>query len=401
MLRRPGILALAAAVLTVSSPRAAAPQSRWLSGYIQTVPLFSSSTVLADASVSNFNRLRLTVEPTLGPFDLEVAYEHAATLRQSGDTVGLGLGGLSGVPSGGEWFDLQRTVTGGATDRVHWLHRFDRLNVSWSPTSAMELSIGRQAVSWGTTLFLTPADPFVPFSPIDPFRVFRGGVDAARLRIYPGPLSEIDIVFRPTRTLAGEEVTLLARGLTTVSNWELSGWGGSLYGDAAGAIGLAGSIGAWAVRAEAVVRGYDGTVVGRGTLGVDRNWVVAGRDVGVVVEYQRDGRAAATPDGFESILESYEFARGEYQLFGRDELAMTLTYQVHPLWSLSGLALVNLNDASVIVAPGFSYSASNNATFAGGVYVGRGATDAPEGQLLASEYGLVGVTGYLSLTWFF
>ena len=401
MLRRPGILALAAAVLTVSSPRAAAPQSRWLSGYIQTVPLFSSSTVLADASVSNFNRLRLTVEPTLGPFDLEVAYEHAATLRQSSDTVGLGLGGLSGVPSGGEWFDLQRTVTGGATDRVHWLHRFDRLNVSWSPTSAMELSIGRQAVSWGTTLFLTPADPFVPFSPIDPFRVFRGGVDAARLRIYPGPLSEIDIVFRPTRTLAGEEVTLLARGLTTVSNWELSGWGGSLYGDAAGAIGLAGSIGAWAVRAEAVVRGYDGTVVGRGTLGVDRNWVVAGRDVGVVVEYQRDGRAAATPDGFESILESYEFARGEYQLFGRDELAMTLTWQAHPLLSLSGLALVNLNDGSVIVAPGFSYSASNNATFAGGVYVGRGATDAPEGQLLASEYGLVGVTGYLSLTWFF
>ena len=401
MIVRPAwAVALTVVALTVS-PGAADAQSSWVTGYVQTVPLFSSSTVLADASVSNFNRLRLTVEPTLGPFDLEVAYEHAATLRQSSDAVGLGLGGLSGVPGGGEWFDLQRTVAGGATDRVHWLHRFDRLNVSWSPTSAMELSIGRQAVSWGTTLFLTPADPFVPFSPTDPFRVFRGGVDAARLRIYPGPLSEIDVVFRPTRTLAGEEVTLLARGLTTVSNWELSGWGGSLYGDVAGAIGLAGGIGAWAVRAEAVVRDYDGTVVGRGTLGVDRNWVVAGRDVGVVVEYQRDGRAAATPDRCESILESYEFARGEYQVFGRDEMAMTLTWQAHPLLSLSGLTLLNLNDGSVIAAPGFSYSVSNNASFAGGVYVGRGATDAPEGQLLASEYGLVGVTGYLSLTWFF
>ena len=394
-----------AAVLTLValavSPGAAGAQTSWVTGYLQTVPLFSSSTILADASLSNFNRLRLAVEPTLGPFDLEVAYEHVATFRQSGELAGFGLGGLSGVPGGGEWFDLQRTVTGGATDRVHWQHRFDRLNVSWSPFNAMELSIGRQAVSWGTTLFLTPADPFVPFSPTDPFRVFRGGVDAARLRIYPGPLSEIDVVFRPTRTLAGEEVTLLARGLTTVRNWELSGWGGTLYGDVAGAVGLAGGIGAWAVRAEAVVRDYDGAVVGRGTLGVDRNWVVAGRDMGIVLEYQRDGRAGASPDRIESMLESNEFARGEFQVFGRDEMAMTLTWQAHPLLSLSGLALWNLNDRSIIIAPGFSYSVSNSATFAGGVFVGQGATDAPEGQLLASEYGLVGVTGYLSLTWFF
>ena len=119
------------------------------------------------------------------------------------------------------------------------------------------------------------------------------------------------------------------------------------------------------------------------------------------MEYQRDGRAAATPDRFEPILESNEFARGEYQGFGRDEMAMTITWEAHPLLSLSGLALWNLNDRSVIIAPGFSYSASDNTTFAGGVYVGRGATDAPEDQLLASEYGLVGVTGYLSLTWFF
>ncbi|MYD72348.1 MAG: hypothetical protein F4W89_16635 [Acidobacteria bacterium] len=392
--------ALTVVALTVS-PGPADAQTNWLSGYLQTVPLFSSSTILADAAVSNFNRLRLTVEPSVGPFDLEVAYEHAATFRQSAGEASLGLGGLSGVPGGGEWFDLQRTVTGDPTERVHWLHRFDRLNVSWSPSSTVELSVGRQAVSWGTTLFLTPADPFVPFSPTDPFRVFRGGVDAARLRMYPGPLSEIDVVFRPTRTLAGEEVTLLARGLTTVLNWELSGWGGTLYGHAAGAVGLAGGLGAWAVRAEGVVRDYDGTVVGRGTVGIDRNWVVSGRNLGIVMEYQRDGRAAATPDRFEPILESNEFARGEYQVFGRDEMAMTITWEAHPLLSLSGLALWNLNDRSVIIAPGFSYSASDNTTFAGGVYVGRGATDAPEDQLLASEYGLVGVTGYLSLTWFF
>ena len=47
-----------------------------------------------------------------------------------------------------------------------------------------DLIVGRQPVSWATTLFLTPADPFSPFDPADPFREYRGGVDAARLRVY-------------------------------------------------------------------------------------------------------------------------------------------------------------------------------------------------------------------------
>ena len=99
---------------------------------------------------------------------------------------------MGAIPGGGEWFDLQGTAV--EQDHFHWQHRLDRLNVAWQPNETVELSFGRQAVSWGTTLFLTPADPFIPFSPADPFRVYRGGIDAARARIYPSPLSEIDVV---------------------------------------------------------------------------------------------------------------------------------------------------------------------------------------------------------------
>ena len=96
---------------------------------------------------------------------------------------------------------MQHTITRTEEEHVLWQHRFDRLNVGFSPSQAMDLTLGRQAVSWGTTLFLTPADPFLPFSPSDPFRQFRGGGDAARLRLYPGPLSALDVVVRvlPTR----------------------------------------------------------------------------------------------------------------------------------------------------------------------------------------------------------
>ena len=176
-------------------------QSRWLTGYLQTVPLFSGATDLSDSSVTEFSRFRISTEPSLGPLSVEVAYEHGLTLRQrtAGDGLGLGV-----IPSGGEWLDLAWTVA--ETEHVRWRHRFDRLNVAWSPTRSIDLSAGRQAVSWGTTLFLTPADPFLPFSPADPFRQFRGGVDAARVRIYPSPLSQIDLVVRPSQTEVGEEV---------------------------------------------------------------------------------------------------------------------------------------------------------------------------------------------------
>ena len=277
----------------------------------------------------------------------------------------------------------------------------DRLNIGFSPADAVDFTVGRQAVSWGTTLFLTPADPFMPFSPSDPFRQFRGGVDAARMRLYPGPLSAVDLVVRVTDTPMGEEVTALGRGLTTWRNWELSAWAGTLYGDAAGAVGAAGGIGAWAVRAEVVVREIRGRVIGRGTIGLDRNLRLGGRDLFVVLEYQRDGLAASGPDGYLELLLKPEFLRGELQTLGRDEAVAQVGYQLHPLWNVSGLAMWNMTDGSVLVAPGVGYTAGDETTIAGGVYFGFGADTVTAARPLPSEFGLSGQTGYLSISFFF
>lgn len=378
---------------------AAAPvsaQPGWLTGYLQTVPLFSGSTPLSDSSVTEFSRFRLSTRPVLGPLDFEVAYEHALTLRQRGAGDGFSLGA---VPSGGEWLDLDWTVT--EKEHVRWRHRFDRLNVGWSPTATLQVSAGRQAVSWGTTLYLTPADPFLPFSPADPFRLFRGGVDAARVRIYPTPLSQVDLVVRPSQTAAGDEVTALGRGLATWHNWELSGWGGSLYGDATIAFGAAGGLGSWAVRSEGTLRQIDGAVVFRGAVGFDRLLQMGGRDLSVGFEYQRDNLAAASPSEYLRVVLSEPFRRGEFQVLGRDETVVFAAYQLHPLVGLSGLWLWNLNDRSALLAPSVSYSAGDEVSVSGGVYVGVGASTVTLDRPLASEYGLSGTTGFASISWFF
>ena len=389
-------LALVGTCLTALGAVPAQAQSSWLTGYLQGVPLFSGATDFSDSNLTGFGRFRLSTRPVLASVSFEVAYEHALTLQQRGTGDGLGLGV---VPSGGEWLDLDWTVA--EEEHVRWRHRFDRLNVAWSPTRSMDVSAGRQAVSWGTTLFLTPADPFLPFSPADPFRQFRGGVDAARVRIYPSPLSQIDLVVRPSRTDVGEEVTALGRGLATWKNWELSAWGGSLYGDVAGAFGAVGALGVWAVRGEGVVREIDGSVVFRGTVGLDRILQVRGRDLFLIVEYQRDNLAAADASEYLALVLSNAFRRGEFQVLGRDEAVFQASYQVHPLWSVAGLWLWNLNDRSALLAPSFAYSAGDEVALTGGVFFGVGDSAVTAERPLPSEYGVSGTTGYASLSWFF
>lgn len=371
-------------------------QTKPVTFYYQNVPLWSEASELSAGGFSDFNRFRVMTDPVFGDFSFRLAYEQVATFRVN-DTEGVFVGQ---VPSGGEWLELQWTIQD--EEHLSWEHRFDRLQVDWSPTTALELSVGRQTVSWATTLFLTPADPFSPFNPADPFREFRAGVDAARVRVYPGPFSEIDIVVRPTEhDIVGDELTTLGRGLTTWKGWEISGWGGSLYGDVTGAFGAAGSLGSWAVRGEGVLRDVSGDAVFRGTLGVDHQFRPYDRDLYLVVEYQHDGLGAASEEDYGALFETDPFLRGELQVLGRDETAVQASYQIHPLWSLAALGLWNLRDGSFLLSPSFAYSLSNEASATGGVFFGFGDEAVTPATPLPSEYGAIGITAYVSLSVFF
>ena len=400
--RRAALLAAAIPALA-AVPEAGAGARPGLSGSIRSVAALSTPSASRPADATVLNRLRLEAAPEIGPLSFEIAWELAVTFSRRGsdapsdlrDTAG---GGRAGTESG-DWLDLQWAGTDSA--HVSTEHRFDRLHVDSSANENLELTIGRQAVSWGTTLFLTPADPFVPFHPADRFREYRRGIDALRLRYYPGPLSEIDLVVRPSRLEGREELTALARGLATFRNWEISAWAGSLYGDASAAAGAAGAIGEWAVRFEAVARGGGDRPVGRAAVGIDRAFTLAWGDLGLLVEYQRDGLGVTERGDLARIFDSREYRRGELQVFGRDEAALRVSFQPDPRWDLSAIALFNLNESSALVAPGFSWSPSDEATVEGGVYFdvgGRAAADSDPDGAADDEPGLA---GFLSLTWHF
>ncbi|KPK63453.1 MAG: hypothetical protein AMS21_06695, partial [Gemmatimonas sp. SG8_38_2] len=304
-------------LLAATSSTAQLPTIR---GYYQNVPLWSDSAAFTNGGLSDFSRLRFMTEPSIGRFSVQIAYEQFLSLSQRPrQALNAALGSL--LPSGGEWLDLQWMIK--ETDHVTWGHRFDRLNIRWQPNQLLDVTVGRQAVSWATTLLLTPADPFSPFNPSDPFRKYRAGVDAARVQVYTGPLTDFDIVARPTKnnTLSGtaaveeiEELTVLGRGRTVWNTWEVSGWLGMIYDEPGMAVGAAGSVGAFALRGEATLREEEDDIVLRATVDIDRLFALLGRDLYVVLEYQHDGFGASSPDQYTDIVASAPFARGELQV---------------------------------------------------------------------------------------
>ena len=380
----------------VAAPGAA--QSAVFSGYDLDVFGVGGRSPFGAGGLSDYERLRLMLTPAIGALRGEAAYEQLLLYQQRPGSAFAALA-PGAAPVSGDWLDLDWTIL--RRGAVQWRQRFDRLNAALAG-GPFELRIGRQAVSWATTLLLTPADPFAPFDPSDPFREYRGGVDAARLQVYPGAFSALDLVVRPSRAPRDRSLTAALRGKATLGGLDLSAWGGVVYGDPAAALGATGTVAGAAWRMEVSLR-EDSTraAVLRTAVGLDRRWSVFGRDLYALVEYQRDGYGARDAAGLGAVLLSRPFQRGELQVLGRDVVAGRLEYQAHPLVAAELLVLWDAGDGSAIAGPAVTVSASNDLAVRAGAFLpagrsGLGAFGAP-----ASEFGVAPSFSYASVSLFF
>ena len=368
------------------------------SAYYFNAASAAGSSPVRDASVSDFQRMRLMWAPDIGPLSFDIAYEQALTLSSTGE---LDRGSAFLAPQARvNWWTLEWMLDEG--DHFSWRHRFDRLSFTLPLGGATETTVGRQVISWASTLIFTPADPFTPFEPADPFREYRAGVDAFRFQVYPGAFSEIDIVVRPVTTLDGDQIMALARGKMNWRGWDLGAWGGVLYDELAAAIDAVGAFGPWAVRSEVSVRSEADDVAIRSTVGIDRRFSVGRRDLYVIAEYQHDGFGAASSDQLFDVVQSDPFQRGELQVLSRDVAALQASYQIHPLWGIDLLTLTSLVDGSFLLSGGATWSVGSNSTLRGGFFLGFGDdTIDPETGVLGSEFGAQPNVGYVSLSHFF
>jgi len=403
MTRRALLGALLFAALPLGAVRAQVPEFR---AFYLDVWVGSDQGPFTDAALTGAQQLRLMTSPVYGRWAFDVAYEQALTLR-SDSAVGI-LAPGTGQASSGDWLNLQGTIS--ESQRVLWRHRVDRLSVAYGG-EAFDVTLGRQPISWATTIYLTPADPFQPFDPADPFRVYRLGVDAFRAQLFPGLMTELEVVVRPSSTPEGDVVTALARARSSFGSWDLEAWAGVVYEEPAVSAAATVTVAGAAVRAEAALQWtpedspYDDPVL-RFAVGVDRSFNVFSRNLYLLAEYQRDGFGAANSQELIPVALSVPYQRGQMQVLGRDEVVALASYEVDPLWVPQVLVIWNLNDPSALLSPAFSYSASEATTVQAGAFFGVGASTSDVeipgvGLLPGSEYGSVPATGYVSVMIFF
>ena len=388
---------LAAALILAAGAGPVAGQLQ-VKGYALGVGTYAGASGFGPSGSNLLGRVRIMPTWTSGPLTVDVAYEHLLTRTPPGGGIGVTTPG--GAAAGTQdWLGTDWEIR--STSRGAWRHRFDRLSVGFD-AGPVSVVVGRQAISWATTLFLTPSDPFAPFDPSDPFREYRGGVDAVRVRAFPGPFTELEGVVRPTKTAAGTTLTAVARAQTSRGGWAFGGWGGVVHDDAAGALFATGAAGATALRGSVSIRqAQDGGATARAAVGADRRFSISGRDLYTVVEVQYDGFGAASASGLLDASTSEPYVHGEMQTLGRWTAAAQASWQIHPLVSTDVMALVNLVDGSALLSPGASWSVTSSASLRAGVFVGAGAGAVDPVTGLASEYGPVPFLGYVALSVFF
>jgi len=391
-------IAAALLLLATTLPSVAKGQLE-VSAYVLGVGAYQGSSALGASGSTTLARTRLMPVLTSGGLTLDIAYEHV--LSQTPNSTGFSITAPGGSAARtGDWLGLDWDLHSGSNTK--WRHRLDRISLGFSG-GPLEVIIGRQAVSWATTLILTPADPFAPFNPSDPFREYRGGIDAFRVRVFTGPFSEIEAVVRPTETAFGTTVTALGRVQTSKGGWAFGTWAGILHDQPAGALFTTGALKATAIRAELAIREHpNAEVTMRGAIGLDRFFTPGGKNLYFAVELQYDGFGAQNTSKLLETINSKPFIHGDMQTIGQWTVASQLSYQVHPLVGVSGLTLVNARDRSVLVSPGLNWSATSSLTVTAAAFRGLGAELALPGTLgLGSEYGFIPAIGYVSTSWFF
>ena len=391
---------IAAALLLLATTLPSVAKGQWeVSAYVLGVGAYQGTSALGASGSTTLARTRLMPVLTSGGLTLDIAYEHV--LSQTPSSTGFSITAPGGSAARtGDWLGLDWDLHSGSNTK--WRHRLDRISLGFSG-GPLEVIIGRQAVSWATTLILTPADPFAPFNPSDPFLEYRGGIDALRVRVFTGPFSEIEAVVRPTETAFGTTVTALGRVQTSKGGWAFGTWAGILHDQPAGALFTTGALKATAIRAELAIREHpNAEVTMRGAIGLDRFFTPGGKNLYFAVELQYDGFGAQNTSKLLETINSKPFIQGDMQTIGQWTVASQLSYQVHPLVGVSGLTLVNARDRSVLVSPGLNWSATSSLTVTAAAFRGLGAELALPGTLgLGSEYGFIPAIGYVSTSWFF
>jgi hypothetical protein len=287
-------------------------------------------------------------------------------------------------------------------------HDLDRLSISIQ-SEDLDLTLGRQSITWGRSNLFVVSDIWTQFSPFELDTSQKPGIDGARaLTSWADGAAELEAVVIDRgrwQDLSG------GLRLNTYLDW----------GDVSAAV-------AWERQRLMLLADLSWALDGA-TARLDASWVVTNTDgaapraprvtVGydyialsdwlLSAEYHFNGWGASDPDDYLEVARSEESQRGELYWLGMHYAGLIASWSATELLSLTFAAIGNLTDPSVNLIPSALYRLSDATEISLGAYVGLGRypslTDAAGAPLLAptlrSEFGNQGSLIYVQMASYF
>ncbi|MBN1944767.1 MAG: hypothetical protein JW797_03780 [Bradymonadales bacterium] len=306
----------------------------------------------------------------------------------------LGIG-ASTPPA--RWLDLESALID--QDQVLLTHDIDRLMLQIN-LGAFDITLGRQAVTWGIAKLFPVADLWTQFSPFELDTTEKRGIDAARVMVSPLPHVELDLLVADRGSLG--DLSAGIRAVLYLSTLDLHLALGKLWNELLAFAGVTIDLGQMAVYLDATW-GYhlddEQLQLPRLTAGLD---LFSIQDLVLAFEYHFNGLGVTDTGEYLAQFTGEAIQRGETYLVGQHYLGLMAAYNPTPLVTLSLSTLSNLLDPSLIVAPSISYSIAQNVDLSAGGYLAMGEQPAiglP--PTLHSEFGTYPYMAFIHLAAFF
>jgi len=232
----------------------------------------------------------------------------------------------------------------------------DRAWLDWNQ-GALQLTLGRQRIAWGTNLVWNPIDLFNPTSPLDFDNEEKPGADAVRMQWYVGPASKIELAAAPHRD--SDETTAVLQIKTNWLNYDFILLGGHRWQDIVAGGAWAGQIHGGGFRGEFLFALPDSdafhyspkvTAAISGDYTFSNSWYLHGEAL-----YSSEGTTQSA--GGLALLSSIQkgwLSPARISLFGE------IARDVSPLMRVDLSGILNPYDTSWYIGPSITWSAISN-----------------------------------------
>ncbi|MDE0301161.1 MAG: hypothetical protein OXN17_21235 [Candidatus Poribacteria bacterium] len=262
------------------------------------------------------------------------------------------------------------------TGSVGIYHNLDRAFVEFS-TDFADISVGRDAIAWGSARVVNPTDVLTPFTYDQLDTEDRIGVDAVRVRVPIGAMGEWDTGYIFGEGFKFEKSAFYLRSQLNAAETDFSvslvGFQKHLLAGLDMARGIGGA-GFWLEVAYVFVESFarDADTESnylRASTGLDYSF---GEKTYGFIEYHYNGAGAKAPENYIANLDQPAYTQGSVYLMGIHYLAPGFSYQLTPLISSSGQMLFNLSDLSIWVGPQVEYNIAEDIYLSAGGFLNIG-----------------------------